>query len=77
LPSAWPNGSIKGLRARGGFEVDLEWSGGQLKSAKVRSDLGRPCRVRCGQKVAEFATKAGATYALNATLRKTCIAETE
>jgi len=46
LPKAWPAGSITGLRARGGFEVDLTWIGGQLESATIRSALGGICRIR-------------------------------
>lgn len=46
LPDNWPSGSVRGLRARGGFTVDIEWDGGRLTRAAVRSDLGGNCRVR-------------------------------
>jgi len=45
LPAAWPEGSIKGLRARGGVEVDLAWRDGRLTSATLRSEMGGACRV--------------------------------
>jgi alpha-L-fucosidase 2 len=46
LPSAWPEGRVTGLRARGGFDVGVEWSGGRLSRAQIRSRLGGVCRIR-------------------------------
>jgi alpha-L-fucosidase 2 len=46
LPAAWPRGRVTGLRARGGFDVDLAWDAGRLVSGEVRSRLGGMCRLR-------------------------------
>ena len=46
LPDAWPEGSITGLCARGGFEVDMQWTNGRLQEVSVLSYLGLPCRLQ-------------------------------
>ena len=46
LPKAWKDGSISGLRCRGGYEIDMEWKDGVLAKAVVRSSLGGICRIR-------------------------------
>ncbi|MFG1736026.1 hypothetical protein PAEVO_63970 [Paenibacillus sp. GM2FR] len=45
LPKAWAEGSVRGLKARGGFIVDMEWREGLLTSASVTSTHGRTCRI--------------------------------
>jgi len=46
LPKAWADGEVSGLRARGGFTVNMVWSAGKLVSATITSALGEPCVVR-------------------------------
>jgi alpha-L-fucosidase 2 len=69
LPSGWPVGSVTGLRARGGFLVDMHWSAGRLTSAVVHSHMGTECQVRCGSKVVPLALRLGASVRLNADLK--------
>jgi alpha-L-fucosidase 2 len=59
LPSAWRTGSVKGLRGRGGYEVDLAWRDGKLTEAWVRAKESGTCRVRYGNRVIEVKTVAG------------------
>ena len=48
LPDAWGSGSVKGLRARGGFILDFEWQDGKITNLTVNSPLGGNCRIRVG-----------------------------
>jgi alpha-L-fucosidase 2 len=62
LPRAWPRGQVKGLRARGGFEVDITWSDGELTEAEVRCLTGGPCVVRYRSRVARRTLDAGQSW---------------
>ena len=77
LPSAWPDGSVTGLVARGGFEVDIQWHAGRLTRAVVRSRHGGTCQLRSAtplkgrglrydkkRQLYTLATKAGQSYTL-------------
>ena len=59
LPSAWASGSIRGLRARGGFEVDITWDNGALASARITSVGGTSCTVRYGSGVCALSLQKG------------------
>jgi alpha-L-fucosidase 2 len=69
LPRAWPEGSVSGLRARGGFELDLAWKRGGLEHAVIRSKHGGVCTVRYGGNVVSIDTRPGAPITLDGTLR--------
>jgi alpha-L-fucosidase 2 len=69
LPAAWPDGRVEGLRARGGFAVDLWWQSGKLAKARIRSLSGTPCRLRYGAQEVTFKSQAGRSYLLNESLQ--------
>lgn len=64
LPKAWPSGEVKGLRARGGFEVDITWRDEKLTSARIRSLQGNPAAVRYRERTVPLALRAGETIVL-------------
>lgn len=53
LPSEWKQGSIKGLKARGGFEIDINWDDSKLHSVQLRSGKGGICRIRTDVKLTD------------------------
>ena len=67
LPEEWGTGRVKGLRARGGFELDFAWKDGRLTNLTVHSKAGQPCTIRyrdrAGTSVMRLEeTKAGESY---------------
>lgn len=62
LPDAWAKGSIKGLRARGNFGVDLAWDGGKLTQARITANVGGMCHIRYGELKLSLHTEKGKTY---------------
>ncbi|MEI6647468.1 MAG: glycoside hydrolase family 95 protein, partial [bacterium] len=68
LPKAWPTGNVKGLCARGGFVVDMDWKDGKLIEARITSNLGGTIPVRYGDKVIQLKTKEHGTTILNSQL---------
>lgn len=70
LPQAWPSGWVRGMRARGGYEVDVAWRDGKLASAVVRNVSGAvDCRVRLGAKSIPLKVSAGKAVSLDAKLK--------
>lgn len=70
LPKAWPTGAVKGLRARGGVEVNIVWNQGRLKRATFRSSSGTDCKVRYGSQVVSLHLSPGIPLSLDDKLRR-------
>lgn len=68
LPPSWSSGSVKGLRARGGFEVSIEWKNGKLQQSEIKSFLGNPCVVRYGNKTVNYKIPKGTTIKISGNL---------
>ena len=65
VPSAWSNGSVKGLCARGGFIVDMDWENGKIKSAFIYSSKGGTCKVRYNEKMTQIMLSKGEKKKIN------------
>jgi len=65
LPRAWPHGRIRGIRARGGFELDIRWSEGTLDTVVVTSLAGEPATLVYKNKAVPLALKRGARRQFN------------
>ena len=59
LPKQWPEGSVKGLRAKGGITVNLRWSEGKLAAAELIPDHDGECRIRIGEELRTISLTAG------------------
>lgn len=70
LPSALPNGEVKGICARGGFELDFGWDKGALKGVKVLSKTDGVCKLRYQDKAITINTKKGETYRFDDRLKR-------
>ena len=71
LPPSWSTGSVSGLRARGGFELAMEWKDGKLQSATIYNAAPAKFKVRYGAKTADISIKPGQVLHLNADLTVT------
>ena len=69
LPKAWPTGSVRGLCARGGFEVDMAWKDGRLTGATLRPKQAGRCRLCYEVSAVEFDTRPGGVYTVDARLK--------
>ena len=71
LPGGWKKGSVRGLRARGGYEVDIEWNAGRLTKAVIRgiTNPAPTCSVRYGQAVKELPLARGRQLVLDGSLQ--------
>jgi alpha-L-fucosidase 2 len=69
LPPAFPTGSVTGLRARGGLEVDLAWKDGKLTRAVLRAARTLPVKLLYAGNTAEIQAKAGTVYRLGPDLK--------
>jgi alpha-L-fucosidase 2 len=68
LPAGWDEGSVSGLRARGGYDVSMQWKNGKLQAADLHNLKGGAVKVRYGQKTATVTLKPGEAAHLNAEL---------
>jgi alpha-L-fucosidase 2 len=70
LPDAWPYGRVKGLLARGGFTVDLQWRDGKLLQARIQSNAGQPLALRYDGVTKTYPTKEKEMIVLNGALQR-------
>ena len=64
LPNDWKDGSVRGIRARGAFEIDMSWKNGKIAALRIKSLKGKHCRISFNKQTYEFSTQAGESYDL-------------
>jgi alpha-L-fucosidase 2 len=64
LPASWKDGSVTGLKARGGYEVSIRWADGEMTSSEIKSLFGKPFTVRYAGKTRDFTPPAGKSVKL-------------
>ena len=64
LPASWKDGSVTGLKARGGYEVSIRWADGKMTSCEIKSILGKPFTVRYAGQTRDFNLAAGKSVKL-------------
>ena len=70
LPQDLPEGNIRGIKARGGFELDFSWKEGKLKTLKVISTAGNPLVLRYENQTISIPTKKGEVYQFDEDLKQ-------
>lgn len=70
LPQQWPNGSLKGVRVRGGAKVDITWKGGRLTECKLQSEHAAKYRLTYGGHSADVQLRSGTPVLFNSTLQQ-------
>ena len=65
LPKVWANGEVKGLRAIGGFEVDISWENGKVKNVQIFSINGNDCVIRYLDKTVNLKTEKNKSYSVS------------
>jgi alpha-L-fucosidase 2 len=69
LPKEWTNGTINGIMARGGFEVNMNWTGGKLETVQIKSVLGNKLVLHYGNEKLVIDTQKGGIYKFNQFLK--------
>lgn len=62
LPDAWRDGSVKGLKARGNYDIEILWKEGRLEKISVRANTGQLCKLRYESNIISFVAEKGRTY---------------